>query len=242
MGIDDFRIRVFPKPINEEHAELVRKATGVKSHTGPVIALAYNLMRIVERNVDYRDIKQHVNLELLLDFLGNTVFKQKHGIKSLQGEATDAICTADVDQMVRLGFEREPSLLLCNLMTIEAAKIGINDLVKYHKRVKENGGSKIINLIVRKQNKIWFATRANLSPFSLLEHLKADPVDLPSHTLRRLLKTERETVSEKLGEIKLRKAEKKYKFSMSGWKEAYDTMASLIDRMMTGGKIHEAGA
>jgi len=242
MGLNDFGIRVFPRPTNEEHAELVRKATGVKSHTGPVIALAYNLMRIVERNVDYKDIKQHVNLELLLDFLGNTVFKQKHGIKSLQGEATDAICTADVDQMVRLGFEREPSLLLCNLIATEAARIGINDLVKYHKNVKERGGSKIINLIVRKQNKIWFATRANLSPFSLLEHLKTDPVDLPSHTLKRLLKTERETVSEKLGEIKLEKAERKYKLTMPKWEEVYDTMASLIDKMMVRGQANEAGA
>ena len=242
MGLNDFGIRLFPKPTNEEHAELVRKATGVKSHTGPVIALAYNLMRIVERNIDYKDIKQHVNLELLLDFLGNTVFKQKHGIKSLQGEATDAICTADVNQMVRLGFDREPSLLLCNLIVIEAAKIGIGDLVRYHRNVKENGGSKIINLIVRKQNKVWFATRARLSPFNLLEHLKADPTDLPSHMLKRLLRTERETVSEKLGEIKLEKAEKKYKFSMSKWKEAYDTMASLIDRMMIGGQVHEATA
>lgn len=240
MGLDDFAIRIFPKPTNEEHAELVRKATGVKSHTGPVIALAYNLMRIVERNVNYKDIKQHVNLELLLDFLGNTVFKQKHGIKSLQGEATDAICTADVDRMVRLGFERDPSLLLCNLIEIEAARIGVNDLVKYHKNVKENGGSKIINLIVRKQNKIWFATRSNLSPFSLLEHLKADPTDLPSYTLRRLLKTERETVSEKLGEIKFREAERKYKLTMPRWKEIYDTMASLIDKMMVGGKANEA--
>lgn len=236
MGLDDFGIRVFPKPANEEHAELVRKATGVKSHTGPVIALAYNLMRIVERNIDYKDIKQHVNLELLLDFLGNTVFKQKHGIKSLQGEATDAICTADVDQMVRLGFDREPSLLLCNLIIVEAARIGISDLVRYHKNVKENGGSKIINLIVRKQNKIWFATRSNLSPFNLLDHLKANAADLPSHTLNRLLKTERETVSEKLGEIKLKKVEKKYRFSMPKWKEVYDTMASLIDKIMVGEK------
>jgi hypothetical protein len=97
MGLNDLGVKIFEKPTNEEHAELVRKATGVKSHTGPVVALAYNLMRIVEKNIPYENIKEHVNIEVLLDFLGNTVFKQKHGIKSLQGEATDAICTADIE-------------------------------------------------------------------------------------------------------------------------------------------------
>lgn len=235
MNLRDFNIRIFPRPTNEEHGEIVRKATGVKSHTGPVIALAYNLMRIVEKNVDYRDIKQHANIELLLNILGNSVFKQKHGIKSLQEEVTDAICMANVNRMVELGFDKEPSLLLCNLIIREAAKLGINDLARFHMRAKARGGSKIINTIVRNQNKIYFASRAQLGPFNLLRHLEADPVDLPSHIMSRIFKTDREKVSEKLSAIKFEKVEKKYELKMPRLTNIYKMMAKAIDKIMIGG-------
>jgi len=242
MTLNDLEIRSFNRPTNEEHAELVRKATGVKSHTGPVIALAYNLMRIVEKNVPYENIKEHVNIEVLLDFLGNTVFKQKHGIKSLQEEATDAICTADVDKMASLGFDRDPSLLLCNLIIREAAKIGVVDLVKYHRNAKENGGSKIINTIVRIHNKIYFASRAKLGPFSLLAHLESDPVDMPSYMMANIINMAKESVAEKLGEVKLKRAERKLKFYAPSMVSAYKKIAGLIDRMMNKKGIIEAAS
>ncbi len=191
MTFDDFHIIPFMRPSVDEQAELVRKATGVKSHTGPVIALAYNLMRMVEANVPYTNQKAHVELELLLDFLGNTVFKQKHGIKSLQEEATDAICTGNTARMVELGFKREPSELLCNLIRSEAASTGIRDIVWYHNTVvKEQGGSKIINRIVRMKNRLWFASRSVMNPFKLNDHLKDKAVDLPSMMMHALLKSD----------------------------------------------------
>ena len=239
VALNDLEIKSFNKPTNEEHAELVRKATGVKSHTGPVIALAYNLMRIVEKNVPYENIKEHVNIEVLLDFLGNTVFKQKHGIKSLQEEATDAICTADVDKMVSLGFDRDPSLLLCNLIIREAAKIGVVDLVRHNKNAKENGGSKIINKIVRTHNKIYFASRAKLGPFNLLDHLESDPVDMPSYMMTNIMSMAKKPIEEKLGEVKLKRAERKLKFYAPSMVDAYDKIAGLIDRMI-GGRTNEA--
>jgi len=232
MALSDLEIKIFNKPTNEEHAEIVRKATGVKSHTGPVVALAYNLMRIIEKNVPYENVKEHVNIEVLLDFLGNTVFKQKHGVKSLEQDATDAICTADVDKMVSLGFDRDPSLLLCNLIIREAAKIGVTDLVKYYKNAKENGGSKIINTIVRMHNKIYFASRAKLGPFNLLAHLESDPVDMPSYMMATIINMAKEPIAEKLGEVKLRRAERKLKFYAPSMMSAYKKIAGLIDRMM----------
>lgn len=232
MALSNLEIRPFGKPTNEEHAELVRKATGVKSHTGPVIALAYNLMRIVEKNVPYENIKEHANIEVLLDFLGNTVFKQKHGIRSLQEEATDAICTADVDKMVSLGFDRDPSLLLCNLIIREAAKIGVVNLIKYHKNAKEDGGSKIINTIVRIRNKTYFASRAKLGPFNLLAHIESDPVDMPSYMMAAIVNTAKESIAEKLGEVKLRRAERKLKFYAPSMMDAYKKISGLIDRMI----------
>jgi hypothetical protein len=211
---------------------LVRKATGVKSHTGPVIALAYNLMRIVEKNVPYDRVEEHVNLELLLDFLGNTVFKQKHGIKSLQEEATDAICTANVNEMVNLGFDRQPSQLLCDLIRKEAAAIGIKDLVGYHNFIKKVGGSKIINKIVRMKNKVYFATRAKLGPFKLLEHLQADPVDLPSFMMRHTLQSEREKIEEKIERLKARRMKVRNILGSEKMYDIYKKLSSYVDKIM----------
>ena len=233
MDLDDFNIRIFPKPTNEEHAEIVRKATGVKSHTGPVIALAYNLMRIVEANISYADTQEHVELELLLDFLGNTVFKQKHGIKSLQEEATNAICTADVDYMIKLGFKRKPSELLCNLIKKEAASIGIHDLVGYHKFIQENGGSKIINRVVRCKNRLWFATRALLGPFKLRDHLRANPSDLPSYMLMNILKMPTEKTSELITKATSKKIKKQSQLNTDAFKYAQTKLFDFIDNIFT---------
>ena len=232
MSLGDFDVHRFPTPNNEEHAELVRKATGVKSHTGPVIALAYNLMRIVEKNVPYANVEEHVNLELLLDFLGNTVFKQKHGIKSLQEEATDAICTANVDEMVNLGFDRQPSQLLCDLIRREASSIGIRNLAKYHTKVKESGGSKIINLIVRQKNKIYFASRSMLGPFKLLTHLQSRAVDLPSFMLSHILRSDRENVEEKIDRLKARRMKVRDVLGTDKMRDVYLELSNYIDKMM----------
>jgi hypothetical protein len=233
--LDEFEIKRFIEPTVDEHAELVRKATGVKSHTGPVIALAYNLMRIVERNISYKNIEEHAHVEVLLDFLGNTVFKQKHGIKSLQEEATDAICTADLEKMVSLGFDKKPSLLLCNLIVKEAASLGIvgrNALISYHEFVKANGRSKIINRIVREKNKVYFATRASFGPRVLLHHLKESPVDLPSFMLNRILKSERMAVEEKFQTILTEKYERQFRRTNPTLVPIYKSFSKLIDTIL----------
>ena len=238
MTLDDFNICRFPKPNNDDHAEIVRKATGVKSHTGPVIALVYNLMRIVEKNVDYSQVGQHVNLEVLLDFLGNSVFQQKHGIRSLQEEATDAICTADVEKMAELGFEREPSQLLCNLIKKEAASIKVFNLARYHQKAKENGWSKIINRIVREKNKVYFASRATLGPFNLLEHLMSPPVDLPSFMLSHVLRSQKEKIEEKIERIKASRMKIKDVLDTDDMRDAYEMLASYIDKIMVKEEKH----
>jgi len=232
MSLDDFDVHRFPTPTGDEHADLVRKATGVKSHTGPVIALAYNLMRIVERNVPYNNVEEHANLELLLDFLGNTVFKQKHGIKSLQEEATDAICTANVDEMVNLGFDRQPSQLLCDLIRKEAYDIGIRDLVKYHAKVKVAGGSKIINLIVRLKHKVYFASRSMMGPFKLLDHLQADAIDLPSFMLSYVLRSDREKIEEKIDRIKAKRMKVRDILETDKMRAVYHELSDYVDKIM----------
>lgn len=233
MTLEDFELRSFPTPTIEEHAEIVRKATGVKSHTGPVIALAYNLMRIVEGNVPYENKEDHVHLELLLDFLGNTVFKQKHGIRSLQEDATDAICTADVDKMVALGFDYRPSKMLCDLIVKEAASIGVRDLKAYHEKVKSEGWSKIINTIVRRKHKIYFATRAKLGPIALLAHLQAPARDLPSYMLCYVLRTPVEAIEQKIERLKAERMKIKNTLETKEMQEVYTVLSTFVEKILT---------
>jgi len=166
---------------------LVKRATGVKSHTGPVIALAYNLMRILE-NSDIKDNqKTNVAIEVFLDKVGNSVFKQKHGVKSLHDIVIDAICMADVDMLIEHGFHRGTSTIICNIIKAKAKELGVRDVRSYHMWAIAKGRSKLINRIVRQQNKIYFASRAALEGCALLEHLKSPAVDWPSHMLKLVL-------------------------------------------------------
>ncbi len=184
MTLQDYHIHPFPDLDVETHAELVKRATGVKSHTGPVIALAYNIMRLVENSDVANDQKTAVAIEVFLDKTGNSVFKQKHGIKSLHDIVIDAICSGDVDTLADNGFKRSTSTIICNVIAEKAKELGVHDLRSYHEWAKKNGASSIVNRIVREQNKIYFASRAKLTACALLHHLEQPSVDIPSKMFR----------------------------------------------------------
>lgn len=183
LTLEDYNIEPFAPLTAESHAEIVAKATGVKANTGPVIALAYNIMRIVE-NSEYSD-NQKVNaaVEIFLDKVANSVFKQKHGVKSLHEIVVDAICTADVETLVQEGFRRGTSTTICNLIKDKAAQVGINDLTTFHKQSQ----STVLNQIVRKQNKIYFCSRAQLEGVSLIKHIEEPAVDIPSKMFKYII-------------------------------------------------------
>lgn len=183
MSLADYHIKAFEPLTNEEHAEIVNKLTGVKSNTGPVIALAYNIMRIVENSYVRDNQKINCAVEFFLDKVANSIFKQKHGVKALSGVVVDAICTGNVNSLVDEGFRRSTSQILCNIIKEKAAEIDVFDLIKHHERTKTSNASNIINLIVRKQNRIYFASRASMEALDLLECLKAPVVDVPSRLL-----------------------------------------------------------
>ena len=185
--MQDLHISIFHDVTSEEHAGFVEKAVGVKAHTGPVIALAYNLMRIVEGVVPYSDVKTHAIIEEMLDFLGNTVFSQKHGVESLHDRCVEAVCLADAIKMEQMGFDREGSRILCNIIMEKATEIGVlpSDLPRHFKRHTEEGRSNIINTLVRRFHKVYFATRACLHPIRLIEHLETEQSDLVGHLFRR---------------------------------------------------------
>jgi hypothetical protein len=201
LVLDDYNITAFEDLTAESHAELVNRATGVKSHTGPVIALAYNIMRILENSPISDSQDTNVAIEYFLDRVGNTVFKQKHGVKSLHAIVTDAICIGDVETLVKEGFDRETSAAIIEVIKKKAAEIGEFNLPAYHKKAKENGWSNIINRIVREQNKIYYASRANLEGCELLTCLKKEAVDVPSSILTKILSGKAEMCKTKMEEF-----------------------------------------
>ena len=187
FGLHDYDITCFENLTAETLGGLVDKATGVKSHTGPVIALSYNIMRILENSEVKDDQKVNIAIEVFLDRVGNTVFKQKHGVLSLHSIVMDAICTGNVETLVEHGFNRETSTIICGIIKQKAAAAGIHNLYSYHKKAKDKGWSNVINRIIRRENKIYFASRANLEGCQLLNHLENEPVDTPSMILKTIL-------------------------------------------------------
>ena len=186
-GFEELNPITFPTLTKEQHRNIVSKAVGVKAHTGPVIATAYNLMRISEHYFGFSDSKKAADIEVMLDFLGNTVFSQKHGIVSLHDKAVNAICSGDVEEMAAMGFDKATSKDVIDAVVHYALELKIYDLKKYHEYIKENGGSNIVTKIVRKFNKVYFASRAIQAPNAMLAYVNAVPVDIPSHLFRKII-------------------------------------------------------
>jgi len=185
--LDDMAVTPFADMTNEEHAEIVEKNTGVKAQTGPVIALTYNLMRIVENSDLAKDHKMRVAVEMFLEKAAQSVFEQKHGGRSLYEIVIEGVCTADVEMLVGVGFKRSTTTLICDLIRQHAAALQIHNLKRYHERMKELGAGNLISRIVRTNNRIYFASRATLHCIHLLDVIKDDAVDVPSKMFKWVL-------------------------------------------------------
>lgn len=179
-SLDDYKIKPFLDLTNEEHAAIVEKNTGVKAQTGPVIALTYNIMRIVENSTLERNQKLKVGVEMFLEKAAQSVFEQKHGGQSLHEIVIRSICTGDIESLVKERFKRSTTTMIIDVVKQKAASLGITNLVKYHEFVEKNNTSNIISLIVRKQNRIYFASRSELESMSLIKALNEKAVDVPS--------------------------------------------------------------
>lgn len=232
MGLQDYEIVPFYDLDVESHAELVKRATGVKSHTGPVIALAYNIMRLIENSDIADNQRANVAVELFLDKVGNSVFKQKHGVQSLHDIVIDAICTVNVETLVEHGFRRGTSTIICNVIVEKAKALGVYDLARYHKFVKERGTSNIINRIVRTENKIYFASRAQLEGCKLLNHIEQPEVDVPSKLLYWVLSGKSDSVTTPLDTHRQEKALEK--LLSEEYKDICRTLHSILDVTFTG--------
>ena len=187
LDIDNFEIATFDSLTVEEHSAIVRKLTGVKAQTGPVIALAYNLMRLIENcglNIDKRT---EVGIEMFIEKAGQSVFEQKHGGESLCEIVLEAICTGDDKMLIDEGFDPYISTMICDVIRTKAAARGINCLKSFHKDVGSKG-SNIISRVVKEEHKLYFASRSSMEGCLLLEHLDNDSiVDIPSYIFRKII-------------------------------------------------------
>lgn len=191
VSLSDLGLRSFEPLEPREHAALNETSLAVKLYTGPVIALCYNLMRIAEGAFGYRDREAHINVEVFLDKVGNSVFSQKHGTKSLREECVEAVCLAKPEALVALGFPERESRRLCAAIRERAARLGVRtdtELAAHYQRHVEEGRSNILSSIVRHFHPTYFATRSNLHPIRLLDHLEKEPRDLAAHLVQRGLR------------------------------------------------------
>jgi len=180
MCLKDYNINAFPKFGAEQHGEVVGKLTGVKAQTGPVIAMTYNIMRIMENSGVEVDQDMRAGIEYFVEKAGQSVFEQKHGGQSLHDIVIDAICTADVAALVAEGFEEHVSKFICSIVKKKAADLNIHDLVHYHKTSTSN----IVSKIVRANNKLYCVSRSYLEGCRILENLNTPVVDLPSRIFK----------------------------------------------------------
>lgn len=193
LSLRDLKVRSFAPMNPKEHGELNATSLAVKIWTGPVIALCYNLMRIAEGSFSYQDREAHINVEVFLDKVGNSVFSQKHGVRSLREECIEAVCLADAQALIKLGFPERETERLCRVIRAYAARLGLKsdaDLKAHYQKHLDEGRSNIINTIVRRFHKSYFATRANLHPIDLLDHLNTPPRDLVGFLIQRSLELE----------------------------------------------------
>ena len=197
----DFDIKPFADMTNDEHAIIVEKNTGVKAQTGSVIALTYNIMRMVENSDLAKDHKTKVSIEMFLEKAAQSVFEQKHGGRSLYEIVTEGVCTSDVEMLVEVGFKRGVTEKLCTLIKERASTLGIFDLVKFHQDSKKFGGGNIINKVIREYHHIYFASRACLEGTALLEALDYDAVDIPSRMFKRIIAGKNEKIHTELDKV-----------------------------------------
>ena len=230
FGLNDYKINSLGNLTNDDHAIIVEKNTGVKAQTGPIIALTYNLMRIVENSTLERNQKLKVGVEMFLEKAAQSVFEQKHGGQSLHEIVIKSICTGDVDSLVKKGFKRNATTMIINLVKQKAASLGIVDLIKYHDFVEKNNVSNIISLIVRKQNRIYFASRSELESVALIKALKEPAVDVPSEMFKWIMLNKVNTNNTEVEKLDLK--EKLKAFNTIHYKDGCSLLYNSIQNIL----------
>ena len=182
FDLTDYKIHIFPQLTVDTHSAIVDKLTGVKSYTGPVVALAYDLLRLME-SVEEENQETWCGIEVFMDTVANSVFKQKHGKQSLHKVVTEAVCSADYDKLVEHGFDPKISRRICNVIIEKAKEKGITDLKR-----GGNGSSNILKRFVKEDNRLYFGSRAILNSAEILDIYDTYKIiDIPSTIFSKIL-------------------------------------------------------
>jgi len=111
----------------------------------------------------------------------------KSNVGSIEALCEEAICTANLELMVALGFPKEISEILSTTISSSAAQIGVHDLTKHYERAIEQGGPTVINRLIRAFHRVYLSSRAKLHHSVLLDYLDTKDSDLCLLVLTRAL-------------------------------------------------------
>lgn len=230
-NLQEYAITPFTPLTMKAHNDIVDKATGVKSFTGPVISLAYNVMRIMENSEVRDDQKTNCAVEMFLDKVANSIFKQKHGAVPLRDIVVDAVCCGDVETLVQHGFERSTSTIICDTIRKKALLRGVTNLPAYHAYIQETNSSDIVSKIMKSENKAYYASRSLLEPCELLNHLEQPAVDVPSKVLEWIMSGK---AKDSKSVLAIRKEEALFKdIKDHGYRSAGQELAKYVEDLLT---------
>jgi len=228
LSIEDYNITPFAPLTNEEHADIVRSVTSAKGSVGPIVALAYNIQRLVER-YNIIDQETNVKVEMFLERLCQSIFEQKHvGQKVLHEVVCEALYRGNAGKLIELGYDKDASIIICGVIYQASRDIGFKCSLDWY---FENCPAPIVNRVIRDLNKIYLASRSNLEGCKLLYQLKEPAVDIPSRILKWALSGKAEKIRTPLVELEDEKA--LAELSEDSSKAACEMMFEQIENILT---------
>lgn len=109
-------------------------------------------------------------------------------IGSIEALCEEAICTANLELMVALGFPKEISGVLCETIRSKAAEIGVHDLESHYQTSQVSGGPTIINRLMRAFHRVYLSSRSRLHPSVLLDYMGTKDKDICLLVLQQALR------------------------------------------------------
>lgn len=190
MSLQDYKLGMFKDLTAETNAKFIEMLTSVKAKTGAATAFGYNMLRLTERLIfDKRGFNILPDLMSTIDKTINSIMKQKHGFESNDDDIKRAICTCDVDFLIKFGMSADAANYLTETIKTKAFELlGVmpSELVADYEAAEERGSGNIVNRIVQANHPMYFASRAKVDAdmlLHLMDRSKKGVNDIPSKTI-----------------------------------------------------------